>query len=557
MARKRSLADFLYTDAKEGVDVHYRELMRSQDKTPVSTDATKPRFTLVVGPSPFTMPRGWEFFLTAPYEGATYISTVLHNAGYPVKIVDVRYSIDPLREAYDAIKGSTDVLGVCTFEDNFPFTRELIDLVKTDMPEIPIICGGSLVTSVPHIFMHHTKTDIAVISEGEITILELMERYHEGRWNEELPNIRGIWYRDNDGIVRATPPRGQMMDLDALPKMRLDLWPQYHSEMGLQPQIISSYSRGCKMDCSFCYRTTPQERAKSPEKLNEELAWMKEQYNINFVFFVDLTFTSHKRQTLEILDAIKPHKIRWTCLTRCADVDPERLDAMRESGCDIALYGVESLGKNILKTARKGNTENITLRAMYRTWDAGVRFGGLMIVGLPGEDEESLEQACEWSEENKHITRVKYLSAMPGTTVYQQGVQTGHIRSEIDHLNWLSIEQALVQDEFLNYNGLPEPVLRKAYKRIYDSYQPGPVMDFKHYPEHFLYFHPNGDSGSKDSVEYAGDGWRQEFSSAGPHLYQGSDRYTLDKVGAPGMMETGASHRSIYGEGVVRPSAAK
>ena len=229
MPRKRSLAEFLYTDANDNVDIHYRELMRSQDRTPVSTDATKPRFTLVVGPSPFTMPRGWEFFLTAPYEGATYISTVLHNAGFPVKIVDVRYALDPLREAYDAIKGDTDVLGVCTFEDNFPFVRELIARVKEDMPEIPIICGGSLVTSVPHIFMQHTQTDIAVISEGEITILELMERYHQGVWAQELKNIRGIWYRDPDGTVRATPPRGQMMDLDALPKMRLDLWPQYLS----------------------------------------------------------------------------------------------------------------------------------------------------------------------------------------------------------------------------------------------------------------------------------------------------------------------------------------
>ncbi len=557
MAYKPSLAGYLYRDANTSIDALYRQQMQQQDYEPIRTDSAKPRFTLIVGPSPFSMPRGWEFFLTAPYEGATYISTVLHNAGFPVKIVDVRYALDPLREAYEAIKGSTDVLGIATFEDNFPFCRELMERVKEDMPEVPIICGGSLVTSVPHIFMQHTKTDVAVISEGEITILEVMERYAEGSWSTELQNIRGIWYRDPDGTVRATPPRGQMMDLDALPKMRLDLWPQFHSEMGLQPQIISSYSRGCKMDCSFCYRTTPQERAKSPEKLNEELAWMKEQYNIDFVFFVDLTFSSHKRQTLEILDAIKPHKLRWTCLTRCADVDEERLKAMSEAGCDIALYGVESLGKNILKTARKGNNENITLKAMYKTWDAGVRFGGLMIVGLPGEDEESLEQACQWSEENKHITRVKYLSAMPGTTVYSQGVQTGHIRSEIDHLNWLSIEQALVQDEFLNYNGLPEPVLRKAYKRIYDSYQPGPVMDFKHYPENFLYFHPNENDGSTESVEYSGEGWRKEFSSAGAQLYQGSDRYTLDKVGAPGMKGTGASHRNIYGDGVVNPQAAK
>ena len=114
--------------------------------------------------------------------------------------------------------------------------------------------------------MQTTCTDVAVISEGEITILELMDKFTDGRWRtEDLETVRGIWYTTPEGELKATPPRGQMMDLDALPKMNLDLWPQAQSEMGLQPQIISSYSRGCKMDCSFCYRTTPLERAKSPE----------------------------------------------------------------------------------------------------------------------------------------------------------------------------------------------------------------------------------------------------------------------------------------------------
>ena len=136
--------------------------------------------------------------------------------------------------------------------------------------------------------------------------------------------------------------------------MNLNLWPQAQTERGLQPQIISSYSRGCKMDCSFCYRTTPQERAKSPEKLDAELSVLKAEHNIEFVFFVDLTFTSHKKQTMEILDVIKKHDIRWTCLTRCADIDKDRAEAMADSGCDIALFGVESLGKDVLKEARKG-----------------------------------------------------------------------------------------------------------------------------------------------------------------------------------------------------------
>lgn len=530
MPRTLSLAPALYTDANELVDARYMRQMREQDETPVSIDPSLPRFTLVVGPSPFTMPRGWEFFLTSPYEGATYISTVLHNAGYPVRVVDVRYTPNPLQAAYEQIMGNTDVLGICTFEDNFPYCRELMSMVRDAAPEIPIICGGSLVTSVPQVFMAETDCDVAVISEGEITILELMESYVAGRWAKDLPTIRGIWYRDAEKKVRSTRPRGQMMDLDSLPRMRLDLWPQTSSPMGLQPQIISSYSRGCKMDCSFCYRTTPQVRAKSPEKMDRDLAWLKSQYGIEFCFFVDLTFSSYRKQTLEICDVISDHDLRWTCLTRCADMDAPRATAMRDAGADIILYGVESLGPEVLREARKGNSENITIRAMNATFDAGVRFGALLIVGLPNETEESLTHMIEFAEQYNHVTRVKYLSAMPGTTVYKQSIERGLMRSEVDHLNWLSIEQALHEDEFLNVTTLPEQACRDAYKRIYDAYQPGPVMDFKHWPENFSYFHPQPMDGQPRSTSYAGPGWRSKWSSAAAPLVPGSERFTLDKI---------------------------
>lgn len=556
MPRELSLAPELYADAVGAVDSRYMRQMREQDREPVPTDPSLPRFTLVVGPSPFTMMRGWEFFLTSPYEGATYISTVLHNAGYPVRIVDVRYARDPVHEAYRQIMEGTDVLGVCTFEDNFPFCAELMELVRENAPDIPIICGGSLVTSVPHVFMEHTQCDIAVISEGEITVLELMESHVAGRWERDLPHIRGIWYRGEKGAVRRSRPRGQMTDLDALPRMRLELWPQARGPLGLQKQIITSYSRGCKMDCSFCYRTTPQVRAKSPEKMDTDLAWLKSRYGIEFTFFVDLTFSSHRRQTLEMCDVIKDHDLRWTCLTRCADMDRPRIDAMRESGCDIILYGVESLGSEVLREARKGNSENLTVRAMRTTFDGGVRFGALLIVGLPNESEESLRSMVEFARKYNHVTRVKYLSAMPGTTVYRNAVKSGLMRSEVNHLNWLSIEQALHEDEFLNVSGLPEQVCRDAYQAIYESYEPGPVMDFQHFPEHFEYFYPLADDGLARSVDYAGPGWRSRFSSAGPSLVPGSYRFTLDRMADPEVAAAG-SRLTVCGAKRQEPAAAQ
>jgi len=541
MSNNRSLAPELYYQAASKNDLRLMNIMREQDQAPLPTDSSLPAITILVGPSPFTMPRGWEFYLTAPCEGVTYIATVLHNAGYPTRIVDVRYALDPLNEAFRQIMSGTEVLAIATFEDNFPFTRELIERVKEAEPNMPVICGGSLVTSVPHIFMEHTKTDIAVISEGELTILELMDSYRRGEWDRELAGINGIYYRDADGKSCKTRPRGQMTNLDSLPRMRLDLWPQAAGPHGLQRQIIASYSRGCKMDCAFCFRTTPQVSYKSPEKLATDLAWLKEQYKTEFVFFSDLTFNSTKQRSLDVCEVIGEYDIRWTCLTKCANVDRPQLEAMQKSGCDIALFGVESLGSNALKQARKPTTENISVKAMNMSLEAGVRFGGLLIVGLPGEDEKSLMHMAEWAEENNNVTRVKYLSAMPGTTVYNNVLANGQIKSEIDHLNWLSIEQALYEDEFLNLSGLPEATIRQGYKRMYDAYQPGPVMEFTQYPESFEYFDPNPDDAKQSSIDYAGKGWRTEFSSAGPRLTPGSERYTLDKTGPAGAAEVGAS----------------
>src|SRR5579862_9678144 len=109
---KWSLEPDLYTSASSQTDEHYMRQMAEQASSPEATDGKLPRISLVVGPSPFTMPRGWEFFLASPYEGVSYISTVLHNAGFPVRIVDVRYSIEPLQAAFRQIQEGCDVVGI-------------------------------------------------------------------------------------------------------------------------------------------------------------------------------------------------------------------------------------------------------------------------------------------------------------------------------------------------------------------------------------------------------------------------------------------------------------
>ena len=143
MAYTPSLDPGLYLNAGTSVDRVLMDRMAQQGRTPVTPTTRLPRVALVVGPSPFSMPRGWEFFLTSPYEGISYIATVLHNAGYPVRIIDVRYDRTPLETAYREIMEGCDVVGIATFEDNYPFVEDLIREVKASRPNLPVILGGS------------------------------------------------------------------------------------------------------------------------------------------------------------------------------------------------------------------------------------------------------------------------------------------------------------------------------------------------------------------------------------------------------------------------------
>ena len=101
-------------------------------------------------------------------------------------------------------------------------------------------------------------------------------------------------------------------------------------------------------------------------------------------------------------------------------------------------------------------------------------------------------------------------------------------------------QDRLWEDEFINFNGQPEDIIRRTYKRVYDAYCPGPVMKFDHWPDNFEYFDPNPNDGAAHNVKYGGPNWRAKFASAGAPLAPGSERFTLDKVGAEGMASMGA-----------------
>ena len=448
------------------------ERMRHEALKPKKTDPDKPCFGIVVPSSPFTVPRGWEFVLRQPFEGVSYIATVLYNAGYKVKIIDVRWATRPIDTALREILDGVDVLGIATYEDGFPFIEELALRVKQERPKMPVILGGSLVTSVPSALMNNTQADIAVLGEGELSILELMDLITNERI-ERIGSVLGLCYKDTSGKLQFTPKRPQMKNLDTLPVMNLSLWPKVKENPEIK-EIMFSHSRGCYMNCSFCYRTTPQLSQKSPDKIKQELKDLKKRHRFEFIYFVDLTFAIDKKRTLEICEVLKGFNARWSCMCRVQNLDEEILKGMKKAGCQVILYGFESLEQDVLDKAHKGIRPEEIKRMVNLTQESGIQVAGLFILGLPGETSVSLNKVIDFIKDTGSACRVKYLSAIPGTEVYRLALEKGIIGNEVEHLRWLSKESGLLDDEFVNFTDLPDEELRRTYKTISSMYIKGP-----------------------------------------------------------------------------------
>lgn len=445
--------------------------LKELSSRPEPRAAFAPHFGLVVPPSPFVVPNGWEFVHSAPFEGPSVVAALIKSMGCPVTLLDQRKDPEP-QSLSGGTLASLDVLGVATYSDSFPYVKAVVETAKRERRDRPVVLGGPAVTSVPHVYMENTAADFAVLGEGELTLIELLDHLM-GRRGSRLPkDIAGLAWRNGDGKVVINPRRTQMVDLDPVPFQDFSVWPHVQKS-DTAPEIYMQYSRGCPLSCTFCFRPMPRLAYKSPGRVRAELEYLQ-RYGFRFIWWNDLTFIVDKRRVYALLESMNGLDFRWSAFTRVVGVHEAILSRMRQAGCDIVMYGFESITKDILEAFGKNARPHHVGEAIEVTRRAGLKVGGLFIIGAPGETEESLENLVRFCEKFKEVTRVKYLSLLPGTPEYRRALERGIIGSELEHLYFLSRERSVEDDEIINVCGLPDELLRSAYRSVNQCIQRRP-----------------------------------------------------------------------------------
>jgi len=374
--------------------------------------------------------KGWRNY--APPIGLCYLKACLLKAGFKeVKIADLAtLDIEVAREIIHA--ESPEIVGITSFTETRANALRTAAIAKEIDPRIKVILGGVHASLMyQQIMENYNFVDIISLGESENTVIELFRALRDG---SDLGKVSGILYR-RDGEIVKTERREHIKDLDSIPfpnydDIDLTIYREGYDFARGKPRASIITSRGCPFSCIFC-ATRPiwgNWRPRSAANVVDEIEWLVSEHGFEVFSIVDDLFTLNKRRAKEICEGILKRglRIRWSAQTRTDCVSQEILALMREAGCRVLQFGVESGSPIILKNLNKKENIEDVVTAFSWCKKVGIKTQFNVIVGGPGETKDTIE-------ETKNLirkTKPDYLGAnnlriFPGTALWEQAQDEG------------------------------------------------------------------------------------------------------------------------------------
>lgn len=385
--------------------------------------------------------------------GLACIATAIKEAGFKPDILDIdlyRYNDNEVDEFLKK-NCDYDIVGFGNISSGYKYTKKLARQVKEAMPGAVLVVGNTVASSMPRLLLECvSEVDIAVIGEGDRTIVEIIEAFET---NRKLDQIDGIAYRDGKQI-NITQRRMVISPIDNIP------FPDY-SLFEIEKYLSESYkivsmpvpieiekiltlpintARGCPFNCTFCTNAFKGSyRCYSFDRVIKYVEYLQAKYGINYVLFWDeLTFSSRER-LIELCDAIERANIEfwWTINARAdafCNADLELLERCRSLGALRAGGAIESADENILNAMNKKISIKKTIESMNVRRKAGLAVGTSLVFGYPQETRQSIKKTFTLCEELRIYPSAGFLLPLPGTQIYEYAVQNGFIKNEEEYL---------------------------------------------------------------------------------------------------------------------------
>lgn len=336
------------------------------------------------------------FLQTIQFEftGVMSISAYLKRAGHQV---DLLLESEEGDEFYPRIKAyQPDLIAFSSMSGDHVRCLEIAAEVKK-FSDAPIMMGGPHATFFPET-VEHPALDIICRGEGEEAAAELCQRLDDGR---DFADVRNLWVKRNGQITRNDIGPGENnLDNYPIPDRKVYYKYPYLQDYPTKPFITA---RGCPYLCSFCFNRDFNRmyhgkvnmlRRHSPQRAVEEMVQVKSTYPLKRIFINDDIFILDKEWLAEFSPLYRREvNLPFACNIRVNLVDEENVRLLKEAGCYLVMFGIESGDQELREQILK---KNITDKEIYRSAELfrkyDIRMKTFNIMGLP---DETLEKALK------------------------------------------------------------------------------------------------------------------------------------------------------------------
>ncbi len=393
-----------------------------------------------------------EGFVIMPPLGLLYIGAVLEKAGHQVKIVDcvaqnwknpqkfkkgdeTIYRFDVEKDFWSDLfsKFQPELIGIANlFATSENICLDLANKLKNYLPQIKIIIGGTNASPRAKFFLERKQIDFVIRGEGEYAVRDLVKCLEN---NQDYSNIKGFCYKKGDNVF-INPTFSWIENLDELP------FPAYHlltcsvenyfhgfsTAFCLEKRVLSvATSRGCINNCVFCsgMKNLGRWRARSPENVIAELSYLKENFNIKEIAFVEPNIGLDKNRFIELLTLMKAGNLnlKWTPSggIYVQTFSPDLVKLMWETGCHSMNLAVEHGDPRMQQYIGKIVPLEKVKLIMEECKKFGIWVNSNFVLGLPGETKESLERCLEYGK-NVNFDSISFTIAtpLPGSRLYEE-----------------------------------------------------------------------------------------------------------------------------------------
>jgi len=378
-----------------------------------------------------------------PPIGLGYLASSLEASSIPVEILDcggMGYTRDQLLDlvARDVSARDPDIVGIECYTPQVELVEQVARVVKAHRPYCTVVLGGPHPTMDPLDAVSIPDVDLAVVGEGERTIVEVAKSVEPWR---DLSEVKGIVYK-KDGRTVENQPRSPIQNLDEIPFPAYHLFPVFKLSLEIDahgvmtrrhPYMPIITSRGCPFGCIYCHKVHGKTfRARSPENVLEEMRFLYNKYRVREFHVEDDCFNLDMDRAKRFCDLVAESgldiALKFPNGLRADRIDEELMVKMKRAGTYSISLGVETASPRVMKTIGKSLDLQKVRDAVGLALKHGLQVRGFFMIGFPGETKDDIRQTIDFAQSlGVHFASFSVATPFPGTELYRIAEENGYL----------------------------------------------------------------------------------------------------------------------------------